>query len=154
MYNTHQVAIGNLGDNWPLGISGEGIDGINPGFDIRRQTLHRIFLDGLNPDRTQALYSRGANFLDAIEVVDGLLDADTYLLLHLRGTRTGKRHGDTDLVDFSGGEELFVQCRRREYAANNKHQHQQVRRDGILDHPCQGTAHDYCSPMATDDVAT
>ena len=137
----HVMAVGQFGDNRAFGVHRECVDRVDPGFDLRSQPLHVVIGFGLYQNGAHALARRGANLLDAAEIVNRFLDAHTDLFLYLFRTGAGVGHGDTDAIELELGEELLVQCRHAEETADDEKHHQQVGSDRVIDKPPDRTAH-------------
>ena len=87
-----------------------------------------------------ALVGRRGDFLDALDAADGLLDGQQNARLHLGRRGTGVRDADVDDIELELWFDFLLDILRRPEAAGQQEQHQQVGRDRIAGHPCDGSA--------------
>ena len=129
------MAVDKLGHHGALGVGRESGDRIDPGFNLVGQSLSGIACQRLNNHLPHTIGSGRANLLDAVEVVNRLLDPHTNLLFHLSRAGPRKRHRDANAIDNGCREELLVEARNVVEPADHQHHHQEVCCDRIGDEP-------------------
>ena len=137
----HLAAGDQLPDDRPLGFHGERRDRLDV---VRHLVEHAPGIGAgleLHDHRRAALGRGRRDLLDAVDVLDGLLDADDDPGLDLLRRRAEVGHLDSDAAQIELGEYLFGDRRGARQAAGDDQNHQEVRGDGVAGEPADRAVH-------------
>ena len=124
------------GDDRPFHVGREGIDGVDPVFDVVEELAWVVAFFDFDFDFAATFGGIAADFADAGEVADGVFEFDDDAFFDFSGCCAAVGHGDADLVGFVFGEVFdgdFFPC---EEGSEEEHEpHEEVRGHVVAGEP-------------------
>ena len=129
-----------LADNGLLRLVREMRDGVDPVLDLVHQLGQVVTFHGLDHDAGVGFEGVRLNPLDAVHIVDGILDLEHDPLFHLLGRRPGIGCGDENHLYIHFRQDGALDTERGAQAQYHDDDHQQVGGDRVIGEPGDNAA--------------